>query len=79
MKPQTVLDRKKRLFKRYRKKICSIKNRIGRPPIPKEHIVTEHPTLGWIKQQIHEAPPWEEKPKFLTHYNDGKYGQHRVK
>ena len=38
VKPPTVLDWKNRRFKRYWKKICSITSRIGRPPIPKEHI-----------------------------------------
>ena len=36
--------------------------------------ITEHPTLGWVKQQIRDAT-FDEHPKFLIHDNDGKYGQ----
>jgi putative transposase len=36
--------------------------------------VTDHPTLGWTKQQIRNTC-FEEQPKFLLHDNDGKFGQ----
>jgi len=36
--------------------------------------VTEHPTQAWVKQQIRNAT-FEEQPKFLTHDNDGIFGQ----
>ena len=37
--------------------------------------VTAHPTLEWIKQQVREATPYGEAPRFLIHDNDGRYGQ----
>jgi putative transposase len=37
--------------------------------------VTSSPTLPWVKQQIREATPWGECPRFLLHDNDGIYGQ----
>ncbi len=39
--------------------------------------VTESPTLDWVKQQIREATPWNETPRFLIHDNDGIFGQYR--
>ncbi|MEJ2239547.1 MAG: integrase core domain-containing protein [Gemmatimonadales bacterium] len=33
------------------------------------------PSLGWVKQQIREATPWGEKPRWLIHDNDGIFGQ----
>jgi len=36
--------------------------------------VTRHPTQVWVKQQLRDAT-FEEKPKFLTHDNDGIFGQ----
>jgi transposase InsO family protein len=39
--------------------------------------VTESPTLDWVKQQIREATPWDEAPRFLIHDNDGIFGQYR--
>ena len=35
---------------------------------------TEHPTDAWIAQQLREATPFEEKPKYLICDNDRKYG-----
>ena len=37
--------------------------------------VTRHPTLDWVKQQIREATPFGEIPRFLIHDNDGVFGQ----
>ena len=37
--------------------------------------ITEHPTLDWTKQQIRYAAFDSERPKFLVHDNDGRYGQ----
>lgn len=36
--------------------------------------VTDHPTDEWVAQQLREATPFEEKPKYLLCDNDGKYG-----
>jgi putative transposase len=38
--------------------------------------VTTSPTLPWVKQQIREATPWGETPRFLLHDNDGIFGQY---
>jgi putative transposase len=35
---------------------------------------TDHPTNEWITQQIRDATPFEEKPKYLIGDNDQKYG-----
>ncbi len=37
--------------------------------------VTRHPTLDWVKQQIREATPFGQVPRFLLHDNDGIFGQ----
>lgn len=37
--------------------------------------VTANPTLAWVKQQIREATPWANGPRFLIHDNDGIFGQ----
>ena len=36
---------------------------------------TTNPNLEWVKQQIREATPWGESPRWLIHDNDGIYGQ----
>ena len=36
--------------------------------------VTAHPTAEWIPQQITEAFPWNEAPRYLTRDRDGVYG-----
>jgi transposase InsO family protein len=36
--------------------------------------VTRHPTDGWVAQQLREATPFDERPRFLIRDNDGKYG-----
>ncbi len=41
--------------------------------------VTGSPTLDWVKQQIREATPWEDTPRFLIHDNDGIFGQYRIR
>jgi transposase InsO family protein len=41
--------------------------------------VTTSPTLPWVKQQLREATPWGETPRFLIHDNDGIFGQYRTK
>ena len=38
--------------------------------------VTTSPTLPWVKQQIRNATPWGETPRFLIHDNDGIFGQY---
>jgi transposase InsO family protein len=36
--------------------------------------VTEHPTAGWIIQQLREAFPYDAVPRYLVFDNDKKYG-----
>lgn len=36
--------------------------------------ITRHPTDGWCAQQLREATPYSEAPKFLIRDNDSKYG-----
>src|ERR671932_100082 len=36
--------------------------------------VTRHPTDEWVAQQLREATPYGEYPRFLLRDNDGKYG-----
>ncbi len=36
--------------------------------------VTRHPTDAWVAQQLREATPFGEHPRFLLHDNDNKYG-----
>ena len=35
--------------------------------------VTRHPTADWIAQQITEAFPWDEVPRYLVRDQDGIY------
>jgi hypothetical protein len=37
--------------------------------------VTDHPTAGWIAQQITEAFQWNEAPEHLIRDRDARYGQ----
>jgi len=37
--------------------------------------VTRHPTDAWVVQQLREATPLGERPRFLIRDNDAKYGQ----
>ncbi len=37
--------------------------------------VTRHPTDEWVAQQLREATPFGEGPRFLIRDNDGKYGR----
>jgi transposase InsO family protein len=44
--------------------------------------VTEHPTAQWTAQQVVEAFPWDEAPRYLLRDRDGIYGtpfQYRVR
>jgi putative transposase len=36
--------------------------------------VTRHPTDAWVAQQLREATPYGERPRFLLRDNDAKYG-----
>ncbi len=36
--------------------------------------VTRHPTDRWVAQQLREATPCDERPRFLIRDNDAKYG-----
>lgn len=38
--------------------------------------ITASPTLAWVKQQVREATPWDQCPRFLLHDNDGIFGQY---
>ena len=38
--------------------------------------VTRHPAGRWVAQQLREATPYGERPRFLIRDNDGKYGPH---
>lgn len=38
--------------------------------------VTRHPTDAWVAQQIREATPFGQTPRFLLRDNDRKYGHH---
>ena len=40
-----------------------------------DYAATALPTLAWVKQQLREAMPWEQGPRFLIHDNDGIFGQ----
>ena len=37
--------------------------------------VTRHPTDAWVAQQLREATPFEQRPRYLVRDNDRKYGQ----
>ena len=37
--------------------------------------VTSSPTDAWTAQQLREATPWGQKPRFLIRDNDRKYGK----
>jgi transposase InsO family protein len=39
------------------------------------HAVTGHPTAEWLAQQIVEAFPWNEAPKYLVRDRDAIYGE----
>jgi putative transposase len=32
--------------------------------------VTDHPTAGWTRQQLRDAFPWDEAPRYLIHDRD---------
>ncbi len=36
--------------------------------------VTRHPTDAWVAQQLREATPFGQRPRYLLRDNDGKYG-----
>jgi putative transposase len=38
--------------------------------------VTSHPTHAWVAQQVREATPFGQGPRYLPRDNDRKYGQH---
>jgi len=35
---------------------------------------TRHPTDAWVTQQLREATPFDQRPKYLIRHNDGKFG-----
>ena len=37
--------------------------------------VTRHPTDAWVAQQLREATPYDQRPRYLIRDNDRKYGQ----
>ena len=40
--------------------------------------VTQQPTMAWTAQQLREATPFEEQPKYLIRDNDSIYGRYVV-
>jgi transposase InsO family protein len=36
--------------------------------------VTRHPTDAWVAQQMREATPFDQRPRYLIRDNDGKFG-----
>jgi len=36
--------------------------------------VTRHPTDAWVAQQLREATPFDQRPRYLIHDNDGRFG-----
>ena len=38
--------------------------------------VTSHPSDAWVAQQLREATPWGEGPRYLIRDNDSKFGPH---
>jgi len=36
--------------------------------------VTRHPTDAWVAQQLREATPFDQRPRYLIRDNDGKFG-----
>jgi transposase InsO family protein len=40
--------------------------------------ITSSPTDDWTAQQLREATPWEQRPKYLIRDNDSKFG-HKFK
>jgi hypothetical protein len=38
--------------------------------------VTRSPTDQWVAQQLREATPYGQAPKYLIRETDGKFGQH---
>ena len=36
--------------------------------------VARHPTDAWVAQQLRQATPFDQRPRFLIRDNDGKYG-----
>jgi transposase InsO family protein len=38
--------------------------------------VTSHPTQEWVTQQLKEATPFDQKPKYLIRDRDSRFGQH---
>jgi hypothetical protein len=39
------------------------------------YAVTAHPTAEWVAQQIIEAFPWDERPRYLVRDRDAVYGE----
>lgn len=38
--------------------------------------ITEHPTAAWTAQQVVEAFPWNDAPRYILHDRDSIYGAH---
>ena len=41
----------------------------------KHTAVTRHPADAWVAQQLREATPWGQRPKYLIRDNDKKFGK----
>ncbi len=47
----------------------------GRANQPSQHVgVTRHPTDAWVAQQLREATPFAQRPRYLIRDRDSKYG-----
>ena len=61
-----------------RTRICNYQQRSGTRPDRRRIVhfnITEHPTAQWTAQQIVEAFPWEEAPRYRLRDRDSIYGE----
>jgi len=86
VKPETVVAWQRKRFRDHWTR-PSRQGKPGRPQVPREVLVlahdrrrvlhwgvTEHPTARWTAQQMVEAFPWDEAPRFLVRDRDSIYG-----
>src|SRR5207253_10113517 len=65
---ETVIARHRRGFRLWW--TWKSRGRIGRP-------VTDHPTAAWTAQQLRDAFPWDEAPRYLIHDRDHAFDRLR--